>query len=191
MRYLVPFLLLACSPSVARDDSPKFASSEVPITEYDRKEWGYWRDEDGDCQDTRQEVLIAESLIPVTFTDEKECRVATGEWQCPLSGEKFTNPSDLDIDHMVPLKAAFDAGGFGWNKDKKSAYFNFLEAPEHLLATSASANRSKGSRSPMEWMPPKEDYRCEYLKNWVKIKRRWDLNLDSSAIIDLMVENCK
>ena len=31
-------------------------TAEVP-PHYDRDDWGGWRDEDDDCQDTRQEVL--------------------------------------------------------------------------------------------------------------------------------------
>ena len=37
------------------------------IPEYDWGEWKRWTDEDGDCQDARQEVLIEESLVEVTF----------------------------------------------------------------------------------------------------------------------------
>ena len=33
--------------------------AEVP-PDYDRDDWGGWRDEDDDCQDTRQEVLGSE-----------------------------------------------------------------------------------------------------------------------------------
>jgi len=68
--------------------------------EYLRKQWKHWSDADDDCQDTRQEVLIEESEIAVTFTDSDECRVLAGQWTDPYSGETFTDPRDLDVDHM-------------------------------------------------------------------------------------------
>ena len=33
---------------------------------YDRDGWKHWEDFDGDCQNTRQELLIVSSIIPVT-----------------------------------------------------------------------------------------------------------------------------
>ena len=57
------------------DTAPRSTS---PLT-YDRKQFGNWIDADRDCQDTRQEVLIEESRIPVTFKTARQCRVLAGE----------------------------------------------------------------------------------------------------------------
>ena len=56
--------------------------SPVPagLPEYDRRNWKHWTDADGDCQDARNEVLIAESATAVTFRTNDQCRVASGEW---------------------------------------------------------------------------------------------------------------
>ncbi len=55
--------------------------AEIPegIPEYDRSGWKHWVDEDRDCQDARQGVLIEESLLEVTLEIDRECRVAQGD----------------------------------------------------------------------------------------------------------------
>lgn len=179
-------VLVGCSAQQAAE--PTLAGSTSAPT-YNRSDWGAWWDADKDCQDTRQEVLIAESETPVTFTDDRKCRVATGLWKCRYTGLLFTDPSKLDVDHMVPLKAAHDGGAWEWPTDKKRAFFNDLDAPEALNAVSAGSNRSKGDRTPMEWMPAEN--RCQYLKDWVSTKRRWNLPLEQDALITLFIEHCR
>ena len=70
--------------------APPVTAAATPV--YDRGAWQHWVDADGDCQDARQEVLVAESLVPVTFTDDRRCRVASGEWLGPYTGQRFTDP---------------------------------------------------------------------------------------------------
>ena len=127
------------------------------LPEYDRGDWKHWTDVDGDCQDARQEVLAAESSVPVTFTDDRSCRVATGRWAAPYTGEVVEDPAKLDVDHTVPLANAHQSGAFAWSAERKELYANSLSYPGHLIATTASANRSKGRRGPEEWRPPDRD----------------------------------
>lgn len=182
-----PFLLAVALVACFRQP-PALGDTRINMV-YDRSEWGRWSDEDNDCQDTRQEVLIAESVEPPVL-DPKGCAVVSGKWVDPYTGKTYTDPSDLDVDHMVPLKAAHDAGAYAWPLDKKKTYFNDVYHPQHLIAVGASANRSKGARGPSEWLPDVESYRCQYIKDWVTVKERWGLKVDYEAMTGLLILYC-
>ena len=162
-------------PPVPSDPTDTGNLDDVPP--YDRDLYRHWVDADGDCQNARHEVLIIESRIPVTLS-ANGCTVIAGEWYDPFTGNTYTNPSDLDIDHMVPLAETHYSGGYAWDEEKKKAYANDLLLSKSLIAVSSSANRSKGAQDPASWLPPNADYHCEYVKNWLEIKRRHPMGLD-------------
>jgi len=76
---------------------------------YKRSLYRHWIDLDGNCRNTREEVLIAESRVPVTM-DRRGCKVRRGEWFDPYTGRAFLTSGRLDIDHFVPLKEAHVSG---------------------------------------------------------------------------------
>lgn len=158
--------------------SSSSSSSSGERSQYSRKAWPHWSDADRDCQDTRQEVLVAESEIPVKFKTHKRCKVESGRWRCPYTGRVFTDPRKLDVDHLVPLAEAHRSGGHAWNQARRRRYANALDEPHHLVAVERGSNRAKGDKGPEAWMPEAEGYRCEYLQAWVEIKERWDLGMD-------------
>ena len=82
---------------------------------YNRDDWDHWIDADGDCQDTRGEILIRDSLKPVTYYSNAKCRVTGGLWELPYIGGTVTNAQQLDIDHMIPPKWAHGHGGDRWS----------------------------------------------------------------------------
>ena len=148
-----------------------------PSLDYDRGDWGSgWSDADGDCQDTRQEVLIEESVSP-TILEDGGCRVDIGSWYGAFTDTWFDDPGDLDIDHFVPLANAHRSGGWAWDRNTKQTYANDLEDPGHLIAVSSSANRSKGARGPEDWTPDHPGYLCTYATTWIRIKVRWSLTV--------------
>ena len=168
--------------------------AEIPdeLPKYDRKDWRHWLDEDRDCQDARQEVLVAESLAPVVFKTADECRVESGSWVGPYTGTAVSDPGEVDVDHMVPLANAHRSGGWVWDRDRKADYANSLAYADHLIATTRSANRSKGSKGPEDWRPPDEGYWCDYAVDWATIKNEWGLTATAGEAEALreMLEMC-
>ena len=165
--------------------------AEIPadIPEYNRSEWRHWTDEDGDCQDARQEVLIEESLEPVEYEDDRECRVESGRWWAPHLGHHLGNPGHIDVDHHVPLKNAHLSGGWAWDAERKETYANYLGNDAHLVAISSRHNRSKGARGPEEWAPPDNDLWCQYALDWAEVKERWGLTMtpvESEIVMDML-----
>lgn len=148
------------------------SGQEVAIRKYDRKLFGKWLDLDGDCQNTRHELLIKLSLHPVRFS-KNLCRTIRGQWLDPYSGNIFLESSKLDIDHLVPLKFAWDHGAYAWNKKKRKEFSNdFI----NLLAVDKSLNREKGAHGPTNWLPPNGKYRCQYLLSFQRVMQKYGLN---------------
>lgn len=148
---------------------------------YTRRKYNHWIDTDGDKEDARVEVLIAESLIPAqTKIKNGKVVVISGLWVCPYTGTVVTVPGELDVDHMVPLKEAHESGAYSWSKEKREAYANELTNPDHLIAVTSGSNRSKGAKDPAEWLPPNRAYWCEYIKDWIDIKKEYQLAIDQA-----------
>lgn len=87
------------------------------IERYNRDDWGRWTDDDEDGLNTRNEVLLEESLIEPIISNN---RIVSGRWYDKYTGKYFDDPKDLDIDHLVPLKNAYISGASNWSKEKKT-----------------------------------------------------------------------
>jgi len=142
-------------------------------SEYKRKDWPHWKDLDGDCQKARAEILIRDSLIPVTFKTGRKCKVTAGEWLCPYTGITYFKASDIDIDHMIPLANAHRSGAANWTREQKEAFAN---DPENLFSVEDNANQRKSDKGPEEWKPPLKSYWPEYARQWIYIKEKYGLS---------------
>ncbi|WP_051393468.1 HNH endonuclease family protein [Glycomyces arizonensis] len=175
---LVPF-------TVEVDGTALTASIEaLPVAEeadagYDRSLFPHWRDADGDGCDARDETLLAQDRSG--NLSEADCDAGmTGEWVSMYDGETVTVSGDLDIDHFVPLKEAWGSGANAWRAADREAYANDLDQPWHLVAVTASSNRSKSDQDPAEWMPEVEEVWCAYVWAWVQVKTDWELSVDAA-----------
>lgn len=158
---------------------------------YDRKEFRHWVNVEGKCS-AREYTLREESLVEVNYSDEAECKVSTGKWLSLYDDVTLSNASDIDIDHMVPLKEAWESGAHSWNAGKRRAYANDIGFDRSLIGVSAKSNRSKSARDPAEWLPPSSAYLCTYIADWVAVKYRWELSVDNAEkkAIEASAEDC-
>ena len=136
-----------------------------PTIEYNRALFGSWPDIDRDCQNLRHEILL-ERAIDIVELSHDGCRAVSGKWLDPYTGNTFTKSSELDIDHLVPLKYSWDRGASSWNAEKRMLFSNDLK---NLFAVQQSTNRQKGASGPTEWLPPNVEYRCQYIQDFQTI----------------------
>jgi hypothetical protein len=159
---------------------------------YDRDLFSYGDvTDDRGCR-TRSSVLIRDSLTPAQV-DPAGCAVVAGDWYSAYDGLTWMDPAELDIDHVVGLKEAWDSGAWGWDAQRRSAFGNDLEDARSLRAVTDSVNQSKGSADPSNWIPPNDDFVCTYLADWTSIKARWGLSMDQSEhgrIRNLLTDRC-
>ena len=172
--------------------APRGEPTTMPLPKpgkYDRSAFGGWGDDDGDCQNTRHERLISRSIEPVELSEDG-CLVISGYWKDLYTGNIYTAASDMEIDHVVPLFYAWERGAHLW---EPATQRRFANDSANLLPVGASANRSKGAAGPLEWLPPSEDFACEYLLRFSRITGGYGLALspdESAASERLTSEKC-
>jgi hypothetical protein len=156
---------------------------------YDRDLFGDWRTVDG-CT-TRERVLIEESLSPAQV-DPFGCKVIAGDWVSAYDGVATSDPTDLEIDHLVPVREAWVSGASGWGKERRGAFYNDVGFAGSLVAVSSASNQAKGASDPSDWRTPWTEARCRYAWDWVQVKLRWDLSADEAevAALEEMLTGC-
>lgn len=140
---------------------------------YDRDKFPHWNEAPGENCNTREYVLRRDGEGVRTGTD---CYPTAGTWHSPYDDGTWTDPADLDVDHVVPLAAAWRSGAAEWSTDKRERFTNDIDSPQ-LLAVTDNVNQEKGDDTPDEWLPPNSDYHCTYAAAWVAVKHKWELTV--------------
>jgi outer membrane protein OmpA-like peptidoglycan-associated protein len=146
---------------------------EAVRARYDRSLFGGWADQDDDCQNTRQELLQELSTAPVRLASNN-CTVVRGKWLDPYTGNTFTNARDIEIDHLVPLKWAWDHGADQWSASKR---VEFANDSANLFAVYGPENQDKGAKGPLEWLPTEQQFHCQYVTRFTRVVKTYDLTL--------------
>ena len=144
---------------------------------YKRAYFNHWLDSDGDCQDLRAELLIQHSQKKVTFKKGSKgsaCLVKYGRWDDFYYNETLTDADNIDIDHVVPLKHAWDTGAREWSAKERERFANDTE---NLVITNRKYNRQKSAQTPLTWMPINRQYACKYMKKWMYVKKKYGLSI--------------
>src|SRR5207249_1423018 len=141
------------------------------------------QDPSNHCHDTR-EMVLARAEDPNVALKFKNggCTIDSGLWHDPYTGTDMKDAAESQIDHVVPLKAAYYAGAYAWTGPERCNYANYLSNDFHLQAVSGHENMSKGDRGPDGYLPPDERELCTYVSDWMKIKTIWELSATRNEV---------
>ncbi|MBF4460496.1 HNH endonuclease family protein [Pseudoclavibacter sp. VKM Ac-2867] len=158
-------------------------------TGYDRDLFKHWSDPDGNGCDARNDMLQRD-LTNVVLRDGSDCIVERGTLNDRYTGEAipFTRgvatSGAVQIDHIIPLAAAWTGGANEWDATQREAFAN---DPMNLQAAEGRANSAKGMRLASEWMPTNTAFHCTYLAQMTNVLKAYDLGItpiDQDAIIN-------
>lgn len=99
----------------------------------------------------------------------------------PYTGAPIT-PHDVELDHVLPLAAAWDLGAHAWEQPRREAFAN---DPRNLIVVAAAANQEKSDQLPSEWMPPKRWQRCAYAHRLADVARAYELSLPRADLREM------
>ena len=142
---------------------------------YVRSDWAErWGDTDGDCFDTRAEVLAQESRSILTYASTNPCRVVSGSWVTPWTKTTIKHARDIQIDHHVAVADAHRSGGYAWSKQKKTSFYNDAD---NLNALPSEVNQAKSAHAPDRWRPEMDSTWCTYAQQWIQVKSSYQLSV--------------
>jgi hypothetical protein len=132
-----------------------------------------WADVDGDCQDTRAEVLI--SRCQRIELDSRGCRVVSATCADAYSGRWITtsNPGAIfHVDHVLPSAEMWKRRN--WTAHQFAQAFNDQDG---LELTTRATNLRKSDRMPDQWCPALVEERPRAASRVRTMALRYELHL--------------
>lgn len=120
--------------------------------------------------DTRNRLLHKELQGIEYKPGTRDCKVIAGRLDPdPYTGQ-VVDLKHVAVDHIVPLKAAWNAGASTWDPQQRRIFANDMT---ELIAVSSSANSSKGDSTLSEWLP--EAGKCPYAIRYLTVAVKYHL----------------
>jgi hypothetical protein len=141
--------------------------------------------------EARDEVLRRD-LSDMRAGDKNKCIIFSGVLHDPYTGKELPynryKPSDIQIDHVVALGAAWRTGASKWDDQRRVEFANDIN---NMLAVDGQANNDKGSKTPDQWKPP-YDFWCPYAERWIGVKHLYSLTVTAAekSALEEMLNAC-
>lgn len=146
--------------------------------DYNREAFGQaWLDVDRNGCDTRNDILRRD-LTAVVFTEGSKCRVSSGRFQEPYTGQfvDFRRGAEsskaVQIDHVVALADAWQKGAQRLSPAQRQSLAN---DPLNLIAADGPANQQKSAGDAATWLPGNKSIRCHYVARQISVKAAYGL----------------
>ncbi|WP_420098829.1 HNH endonuclease family protein [Corynebacterium sp.] len=160
---------------------------------YSRDQFGgwsrqWWTDDDEHAtgptgaQCSTRHIVLLDSFDGRSPTTGATCPSARGRITDVYTGEMIS-PDDVEIDHVVPLSAAWDHGAWDWPRQERVAFANDREL--NLLAVAGPVNQDKSDGSLGEWLPPTakagslSEAGCAYAARYLAVSVRYALTVSA------------
>jgi hypothetical protein len=140
-----------------------------------------WADVDHNGCDTRNDILHRDLTGVEVRPGTHDCVVVAGTLQDLYTGTSMpflkAQASRVQIDHIVPLHAAWMLGAYSWPYAQRLAFAN---DPSNLLAVDGHNNEAKGDSLADTWVPPNQAEWCDYARRTVTVHAAYHLPVTSA-----------
>ena len=120
------------------------------------------------------------------------CKLRSGTLADPYTGKTITwtaaHPTAVEIDHVVPLGAAWHQGAAGWDPAKRQRFAN---DPRNLLAVDGPTNVAKSDKLADGWFPPVA-FQCKFTVTVIKVKTVYGMPVTGKEhdALERMLKKC-
>jgi Protein of unknown function (DUF1524) len=167
-------------------DSVLYAAYQLKVGEpeldgYDRDEFGQkWADVDRNGCDLRNDVLRRDLRKRHTKPGTGGCVMLKGALRnddhnyAGYQAKFERGDGEVEIDHVVSLHNAWEAGAHGWSAKKRQKLANDFM---NLEAVDSGTNSTKDDLTVNDWLPDDETDACFFVGRVVAIKHKYELTV--------------